>query len=318
MATDTIQASAIQAGERGIAPEEAAEERALFFAIVADGLILIAMGMSGFYGGSLTMIAETIRGTLMALIEVFAYVVMRRIHRGLQSDLEFGIGKLEQVGNLAVGLGMLGSAAWIASKAVAMLAGEQALGTPIGLAFAAIFGSVNAIINLLAWDGMRRAARADSSLVMHVQLKARMIKLISSFVVLIALTIAAVVTDEIVTAWADALGSLFVTVYIVINALRTVQTSMFDLLDRSAGAPVRAAVARALARHAGTFLRLERLRSRRSGRTVFVEVALAFEPSLAMAEVNRRIEEIRRSMLGDIEHGDISIIASSKGQGSSS
>lgn len=313
MVTDMTQAGVIpQTGKRGISPPEAAEERALLFAIVADGLILIAMGLSGFYGGSLTMMAETIRGSLMALIEVFAYVVMRRIHRGVQSDLEFGIGKLEQVGNLAVGIGMLGSAAWIASKAVAMIAGDQVLGTPIGLAFAAIFGAVNTIINLLAWDGMRRAARADSSLVMHAQLRARMVKLISSFVVLIALTVAAVVTDEIVTAWADALGSLFVTIYIVINAAGTVQASMFDLLDRSAGAPVRATVHRVLERHAGMFLRLERLRSRRSGRTVFVEMVLVFEPGLAMAEVNRRVEEIRQSLSGEIEHGDISIIASSK------
>jgi divalent metal cation (Fe/Co/Zn/Cd) transporter len=297
--------------ERRITPEEGAEERALFFAIVADALILIAMGLSGIYGGSLTMVAETIRGVLMALIEVFAYALMRRIHRGMQSDLEFGIGKLEQVGNLAIGIGMLASAAWIASKAVAMIAGERALGTPIGLAFAAVFGAVNMLINLLAWDGMRRAARAESSLVMLVQLKSRMIKLVSSFVVLLAMTIAAVVTDEVVTAWADALGSLFVTGFIVINALRTVQASMFDLLDRSAGAPVRAAVERVLARHDAAFARLERLRSRRSGRTVFVEVALTFDPGLTMAEVNRRVEEIRQALLGEIEHGDIAIVASS-------
>ena len=298
-------------GARRITPQERVEERALFFAIVADALILIAMGLSGIYGGSLTMVAETIRGTLMALIEVFAYALMRRIHRGMQSDLEFGIGKLEQVGNLAVGIGMLASAAWIASKAVAMIAGERALGTPIGLAFAAVFGAVNTLINLLAWDGMRRAARAESSLVMLVQLDSRMIKLVSSFVVLLAMTIAAVVTDEVVTAWADALGSLFVTGFIVINALRTVQTSMFDLLDRSAGAPVRASVGRALAAHAGEFVRIERMRSRRSGRTVFVEVALTFDSGLTMAEVNRRIEDIRATMLREIEHGDILIVASS-------
>src|SRR5579871_4081060 len=74
VAAEMTSAGAIlQHSGRRITPQEAAEERALLFAVVADGLILVAMGISGFYGGSLTMMAETIRGTLMALIEVFAY-----------------------------------------------------------------------------------------------------------------------------------------------------------------------------------------------------------------------------------------------------
>jgi len=83
-----------------------------------------------------------------------------------------------------------------------------------------------------------------------------------------------------------------------------------DLLDRSAGKIVRGAVERALARHAADFHRLERLRSRRSGRAVFVEVTLAFEAGLAMGEVSRRIAAIRGTMLAEIEHGDIAILAS--------
>jgi len=292
-----------------ITPQQDAEERSLFFALAADTLMLVSFILVGVFGGSLTIIAEATRGGLMMLIEIFAYVLMRRIHRGVLADLEFGVGKLEQVANLAIGASMLASAAWIASGAVAIVVGQRSLGTPLGLAFAAIFGAVNALTNTLAWDGMRRAARAESSLVMLAQLKARVVKLISSFLVLFTMTVAALVTDEVVTAWADAIGSLLVAAFIVINAVEILKSSIPDLLDRSAGKSVRGAVDRALAAHAAQFNRLERVRSRRSGRVVFVEVALGFEPSLTMAEVNRRIEDIRATMLSEIEHGDISIVA---------
>jgi divalent metal cation (Fe/Co/Zn/Cd) transporter len=113
-----------------ITPEQQAEERSLRFALVADGLILALLVVVGVVGGSLTITAEAIRGILMALIELFAFLVMRRIHRGVLADLEFGTGKLEQIANLAIGFGMLGGSVWIVSKVFAIIAGERALGTP--------------------------------------------------------------------------------------------------------------------------------------------------------------------------------------------
>src|SRR5207237_9876049 len=104
------------------------------------------------------------------------------------------------------------------------------------------------------------------------------VRLVSSILVLITMTLAALASDEVVTAWADAAGSLLVAAFIVVIALQTLKTSVPDLLDRSAGRPVRGAVDRALSAHAGQFARLERLRSRRSGPVIFGERVPAFEP----------------------------------------
>jgi divalent metal cation (Fe/Co/Zn/Cd) transporter len=292
-----------------VTPEQLAEERSLLFALVADVGILTAFLLVGLFGGSLTLTAEFIRGSLMNMIELFALVVMRRIHRGVLADLEFGTGKLEQIANLVIGVGMLGGAAWIVVKALAIVVGERTVGAPLGLALAAIAGALNAYVNLLAWDAMRRAARSGSSLVMLGQLQARVVKLVSSLVVTVTMTIAALSTDNVVVAWADAGGSIFVAVFIFANAIAMLQSGVPDLLDRSAGTAVRAAVERTLAHHAGEYRRLDRLRSRRSGRVVFIEIALSFEAGLTIAEVNRRIEILRQAMSREIEHADISILA---------
>ena len=292
-----------------ITPQQESEERSLRFALVADGLILTLLVVVGVIGGSLTITAEAIRGILMSAIEFFAFLVVRRIHRGVLADLEYGTGKLEQIANLAIGIGMLGGSIWIVSKALAIVAGESAVGTPIGLALAAIAGALNLYVNILAWDGMRRAARAESSLVMLAQLKARVVKLVSSLVVLVTMTVAALSSDDVVVAWADAIGSLFVAVFIFVNAVGMLRSGLPDLLDRSAGPQVRASVERALASHAGDYGRLHRLRSRRSGRVVFIELALGFEPGLSIAEVNRRVEALKESLAREIDHADVSVLA---------
>jgi divalent metal cation (Fe/Co/Zn/Cd) transporter len=260
-------------------------------------------------GGSLTMIAEAIRGTLMLAIEYFGLSVLRHVHRRTLVDLEFGTGKLEQIANLVIGAGMLGGAAWIAAKAVAIIAGQRALGTPFGLALAAIAGAANAYVNFIAWAGMRRAAQAADSLVMQAQLTARIVKLVSSLIVLGSLTIAALSTDEEVVAWADVSGSLFVAAFIVFNAAGLLKSAIPDLLDRSAGATVRDVVDRALASHAGDFRRLKRLRSRRSGRVVFIELALGFEAGLSIAEVDRRVGAVKDSIQREIAEAEVSVLA---------
>lgn len=301
--------SAMEIAPRPVTPEQAAEEQSLFFALFADSFMLTTWVLVGVLGGSLTVIAELIRGGLMMSIEVFAYVLMRRLHRGQLTDLEFGTGKLEQVANLLIGGGMLAAAAWIFSGALAIVAGERNVSTPLWLAIGALTGATNVVVNFTSWDGMRRAVRGESSLVMLAQFKSRTVKLVASCFVIVTLTTAALAPDVVVVAWADAIGSVFVAVFIVVNAIGILRECVPDLLDRSAGRSVRGAVDRALARHAADFHRLERLRSRRSGRAVFVEVTLAFESGLAMGEVNRRISAIRETLLAEIEHGDISILA---------
>jgi divalent metal cation (Fe/Co/Zn/Cd) transporter len=292
-----------------ITVEQQAEENSVQFALAADFCLAVSFVVIGLLGGSLTITAEAIRGTLMDLVELFSLMVLKRIHRGELADLEFGTGKLEQIANTIIGAAMFAAALWIASRVVAVLAGENAPGTPFGLAMAAIAGAINLYVNFLAWDRVRRAIRAESSIVMQGQLQSRRVKLLSSAFVLTTMTVAAISTDEQVVAWADVVGSLFVAAFIVVNALDMLGAGLFDLLDRSAGHKVHEAIDRTLAGHLMDYDELARVRSRRSGRVVFIEIALRFDPALSIGQVNQRVDVLKQALSREIEHADISIMA---------
>jgi ferrous-iron efflux pump FieF len=292
-------------------PDQRAKERAVLFALVADIAILLVITVVALLGGSLTLLAESVRGALMDTIEGFALLVMRRIHRGRLDGFEFGPGKLEQVANLAIAVGMLGGAAWIAFGAVSLVTGGRPIGTPLGLALAAIVGALNTYINLIAWDAVRRAARGEASLIMQGQLTARNVKLVSSLVVQLSLTVAAMSTDDVIIAWADAAGALFVVGFIVLTALGMLRAGFPDLVDRAVEETVQHAINRALARHFDDYARFDRVRSRRSGRQIFIEVALAFDSGLTMQEVTRRIVMLTATMRGEIADADIVVLAAS-------
>jgi cation diffusion facilitator family transporter/anti-anti-sigma factor len=292
-----------------ITADQHAKERSIFLAILADTVLTAAMIQVGLVGGSFTILAEALRASLMLAIEIFSFVVMRRIHRGVLSGFEFGHGKLEQVASLSIAAGMFGGAVWIALGVLDIIAGEKPLGTPFGLALAAMLGAVNTCVNVVAWDVMRRAARSGGSVIMRAQLRARTVKLFSSLFVQATMTVAAVSLNDVIVAWADAIGSAFVAGFIVINAVEMMRSGLPDLLDRTVEDEVQMAVNRALARHFKGYDRLDRVRSRRAGEQVFIEIALGFDGNLALGEADRRAEALKTTLNEEIR-ADISILIS--------
>ncbi|TMJ40923.1 MAG: hypothetical protein E6G87_00700, partial [Alphaproteobacteria bacterium] len=113
MAKSSTLSEVHRARESSITADQHAEERSIFLAILADCVIAAAMVQVGLFGGSFTMLAESLRAWLMLAIEIFSFVVMRRIHRGVLSGFEFGHGKLEQLASLSIAAGMFGGAVWI-------------------------------------------------------------------------------------------------------------------------------------------------------------------------------------------------------------
>ncbi len=294
-----------------LTPEQRQREHSILLSTALDSVMNVVLFLIGVAGGSHTILAESIRGTLGWLLECFSLVVLRRIHRGVLVDMEYGSGKLEQVASSLVGASMLGAAAWIAIGAVRLVLGEEQVGTPLGLAAAAAAGMVNVCCNLVAWDAVRRAADRRS-VVMQAQLTSRIVKLVASLIVQVTLTIAAISTDAFVVAWADAIGSLFVSVYVGINAVRILHGAIADIVDRSAGPQVASVVAACLAQHGDDGWQARRVRTRRSGHVAFIEIALAFAPDLTIAEIDRRSAALRAALRAAIADADISIVAAGR------
>ena len=271
--------------------------------------MIAAYTIGAILAGSLTMLAELIRGVLMTIIEIAALMVMRRIHRGGTAVFEFGSGKLEQLVNLLIAGGLLGGALWIAIDVVKLVSSGEEHGSPAGFALAAFVTAINTYVNVLAWDGVRRAARGGGSLIMQGQLQSRVVKLVSSSCVVITLTIAALASDGVVIMWADAIGALLVCGFIVHSALDMIKSGLPDLVDLAVNEECQAAITRMLVKHFDNYDQLGHVRTRRAGDLVHVEIALGFRPDLTIGEVNARIDAMKANLQQEVGHADISILA---------
>jgi divalent metal cation (Fe/Co/Zn/Cd) transporter len=285
-----------------LSAEQRGRERALALVAVLDGAIVALLLVVGTLGGSLTCIAEALRGGLVDLIALVSLFVMRRLHRGSLRGFDFGTGKIEELCSLAIALALAVSAVWVGRDAIVLALSEHSEATPLALTLAAVTGALNVCINVVAWDEVRRATRGRPSAIMRAQLRSRWTKLLSSLTVQVTMTLAAVAKDPMLAAMADAVGALLVSAVMAWAARDLLAESLPDLLDRSMDAVARPALEQAMAAVPG--FALAGFRSRGTSRAFGLEVALACPAGTevrVLAEAERRLAGELRRLLPEVE-----------------
>src|SRR5262245_31080210 len=76
--------------------EQRKQERALALSIWLDLLLAVPYTLVAIWVGSLVMLSELLRGGLLLIVTAFSLRTLRRAHRGLIADYDYGIGKLER------------------------------------------------------------------------------------------------------------------------------------------------------------------------------------------------------------------------------
>lgn len=278
---------------------ERARERAVFLPVLADvGATAMLLGF-GVLTASLTLLSEGIRSLVMLFASVYALVVMRAIHRSRLGQFEFGVGKLEQFVTLVVGLGLIGSALWVADSAVLKALGDGGPApSPLGLALAAIVNAVNAAINTLGWLGMSMAGRGEGgdSEIYRAQLRARFVMMSSSLLLQVTLTIAALAKDVALAVLLDVAGAGFVAVLMFVNGVTLLRRALPELLDAPPAHHVAARIREVVAGHVPPHA-LAGVRARRAGGKVVAEIVLCGDDSVPPAALERQRRKIDAALV---------------------
>jgi divalent metal cation (Fe/Co/Zn/Cd) transporter len=284
-----------------IAAGQHERERALLGAALLDLWTAAMLLFAGVATGSLTVGAEGLRGGLMMLIDFVSLVVLRRIHRGALAAYEFGTGKLERFCALLVAAGLVAGTLWVAMSASRIAIDGRSAATPLGLAIAAIIGSVNLCANFVAWNGVRQSAAGVPSAIMQAQLRSRRTKLLASLAVQVSMTAAAWAKDPDVAAVADAAGAFVVCGVMASAAWKIAADALLDLLDRSASDLVEPAMRQAVQSLPAGFV-VQGFRSRGTPHALSLEVTLGCAPLTGVAAahgVGRRLAaEVVQSLPG--------------------
>jgi divalent metal cation (Fe/Co/Zn/Cd) transporter len=282
-------------------------ERSMLMAGLSDFVIIVAAFTVGIWANSLMIGAEAFRGLLLLALEMVLLLLLRRIHRGRIHAFDYGAGKLEQFANLAIGAAMGLGGLWVAGSAAYRWwhPPDQA---GLGLDFAAAVGVINVVQNAWAFRALSRAGGDGTSVIMVGQIRTRFAKLLSSFLVLVALCVNAIFGDSPVGVAAEVLGSAFVALVMLELAISMWRKALPSLLDRTLEETQQELINRALVSFFEDYDDLITVRSRVSGNTPLVEIILGFAEHRQIGEIQRVIDKIGHAIRELIPASTVTVI----------
>jgi len=296
------------AGEAAMTAVERRRERAMALGVGTDVLTATPMLGIATWSHSLTLLADALRGGLLTLLELSAYIMLRRIHRRRLPRYEYGSGKIESFLNLLIGAALVVSSIWVFGLGVLSLL-HPPPPHPLGLAGATMIAAVNAVQNAWVFLAVLRAGRDRGSVLINGQVRTRFLKLVSSIIATLAILISAIFVGHMIGVFADLAGSAVVSQVMIWTAYQLIASSLPDLLDRTLDEPQRAAINGVLIRRLEAFDLIHHVRTRKSGITKFVEIGLGFDAERRMGDVDLVSQAVRHEVEAVIPGANVIVVA---------
>ena len=272
-----------------------------------DASFLLAMLLVGLGSGSLALLGQAIRIILMTMTGLWSSMVHAAAAKDGGRRFEFGVGKLEQAGNMTIALALVVAGLWLAGRAFQLILAGKGETEPFGLALAA---SVHAVYTVRAGSSVWTRSTAEAGNVQAasgVPSPAPVSGIFSLLIVQTALTAAALTRDPTIALAADCSGTMFVALLMTAIGIKMLWEAVLDLIDHPLQGREEAAIAQLLLEHGMHPEELLGIRSRRSGRHVFVELTIDPVDTGSLEETRRRLGRARQCLEETLGGLDVSI-----------
>jgi divalent metal cation (Fe/Co/Zn/Cd) transporter len=266
-------------------------------------MLIVALG-----SGSLTLLGETIRSTLILVTAVWASVVLAEAERDAGRRYEFGVGKLEQAGKLMIALALAVAALLLARRAFGLIGVGTSEAGPLDLALAATANAAHTVrVGSSLWARSTTAKAREEQPASGVPSPVAASSFLSLLIVQTMLTVAALARDPAIALAADASGAIFVALLMMLAGVRMLWEAVLDLIDHPLRGEAEQAIAQLLLEQGIHAEELIGMRSRRAGRHLFVELTLDPSQANSVDDVRQRLARVQRSLEDRLDGLDLAI-----------
>ncbi|MCC5834516.1 MAG: cation diffusion facilitator family transporter [Opitutales bacterium] len=268
----------------------------LFVLLAVTGAIL---------ANSVTLWTNAARVLLEAGACFLAYYTVWKSKRVSAEVYNYGLGKLENLVSLCAAAVILCTFLIVGWNTINRLLNPVAIeGVGFGLVALGIAGAYNIWIFIQ----LRNLKRHDSSPVVDAQSVVYLNAIIASAISLLAVLLALLFREYTWARFIDPIGAVALCYFLLRNGLSLMKRSLSPLLDGAIEESSQMLILRGLVEHFDDYEQLGRIRSRRSGSQVFVEVFLQFDPTLEHATVLQRMQAIKQTLERSVPGAEVWVI----------
>ena len=249
--------------------------------------------------GSVALLSSLIDSVLDSLASIVNFIAVRHSLSPADKEHRFGHGKAEPLAGLAQAAFIMGSSLFLIFEAINRFVNPHAiLHGDLGIVVMLI--SLVATIVLVIYQ--RHVVKQTGSLA----IQADSIHYFSD----IALNLGVILALFLSTYWnwslADPLIAMGIAIYIVFSAWRIVKQSLDQLMDRELSDEDRDQIKIIVNEHTGV-VSLHELRTRASGKDIFIQTHLDMDARMSLIEAHRISEEVEEKLQAAFPNADILI-----------
>ena len=267
-------------------------------------------GGAAFFSNSLTIMSDFFKEIADFMSVFFALLTLRVINGHKENEkFSYGIGKLENLASIGVSLLMLMSAAFILYQAFGRLQHpEHPQGTLPGIA---IF-SISAIFSFIMFLRNQKILKTQKSAIVDSQMRLWLSKAWLDGLMATVLILSSLLSHYYWSAYLDPLTSLVGVVFLMHGAWKISNSSVHELLDASLEEASQLLIMKKLVEHIDDYESVIKIRTRRSGVQIYIEVFLGFDPNLKMIEVQDKIDHLTIAIKSTFEGSEVVVVPSAE------
>jgi ferrous-iron efflux pump FieF len=269
---------------------------------------LLDVGLTGgatIVSNSLTILSDLLKESSDFMAVLAAFITINLVKRNKNDRFAYGIGKLENLASITISFLMLLSAGFIIYHAIHHMSNPvPAEGTIPGIVLFICY----AMTGFYIWRKNIRILKQQSSPIIASQARLWFSKSCFDLTMATVLILALVFREQSWSLYLDPLASLVGAGFLIHGAWAITSSSVGDLLDVSLEESTQLVILRELVKHFDDYEELHKVRTRRSGSNVFIEIFMSFDPNLKMSEATARMKRLHATISASVPGAQVLII----------
>jgi cation diffusion facilitator family transporter len=282
-------------------------ERIALFGVLSAAAAAVCCGYAALNSNSVTLVADLLNALLDLAAESLAYATFRLQRSPRRHRWDYGVGKVENLASLFIGVFIGIGALTIAVNACRVVWAPQPL-DGFGIRFGIVTTTLFGVFDAWLWWRWRADLREESTPIVGTQLRLKQTDVLVAAGVVTTLLLAQRMYDPRL-AYLDALTAVLIGGFVAKQGWTLIHQALRDVLDYSIADPLQMVVNKHLAAHFDGYEILDAVRSRTSGADVFIDIELGFRDGRTMAEIQPVIDALRRDIEADIPGGHVRVVS---------
>lgn len=281
-------------------------ERTALTGVITCGWGLALNIISVVTANSLVLVADFFNSFLEFCSVYLSWFTLRRLRRDNRVIFNYGLGKIEHLASLLIGLFMLVGVLIMAYLIVNRLLHPVKLrgfGIWMGIVCTFVFGLINARL----WRRCLQHQRLAPSPIVEAQKRLFAVKTTANTCMFFNFVLSVTISHPWMM-YLDPLVSCITLSMMVNSGWHLLRHSVHDLLDRALDEPLQMLITKQLVKYFDSYTSLEGVRSRYSGRQIFIEIFLGFDPAKPLGDVQMIADGIKANLEKEIPHSEVIVV----------